>query len=92
MENICKKCGALNSSPYPIFRCENCGHVHKPISYKKAYYLLLKRYHVLEKDFVKVYGDLKSSEDANFNITLSFIITSLILLVGIIVLAFIKVR
>lgn len=92
MRFTCKKCGSQLSAISPIFKCEVCGHVNKPISYKNAYRLLIKKYDALEKDFNKVYADLMHSRDANFNITLSFIITSLILLAAIIISVFIKAR
>ena len=90
MRFTCKKCGSQLSAISPIFKCEVCGHVNKFVSYKNAYFLLIKKHSTLEKDFDKIYADLRNSRDDNFNITLSFIITSLILLAAIIILVFIK--
>ena len=66
--------------------------MNKFVSYKNAYFLLIKKYAALEKDFDKVYADLMSSRDTNSNITLSLVIASSILLAVIIILVFIKAR
>lgn len=89
MKYTCKKCGAQLYTISPIFQCEMCGHINKPISYKMAYRLLLKKYDYLQKDFDKVFADLSKTRDILFNTNLSLMIVSLILLISLVVSIFI---